>query len=180
MTNITTSPDNMTGAELQTLREACGLTREELGDLAHVQARTIKHWENGRSGVPADVATLVESLDSELNSEALRIAGRNYPHGAVLVRYSSAEDQAHYSSANNYPLGAHGAAIGRARQILQARTAPELVRVVWLRPEAYEAWHRETGATEPLHTFQPQYRWAVEQLSAQAVPHKADQPPTAQ
>ena len=35
-------PAHMTGAELQTLREACSLTREELGDLCNVAARTVK------------------------------------------------------------------------------------------------------------------------------------------
>jgi DNA-binding XRE family transcriptional regulator len=176
------TPDHMTGAELQTLREACGLSREELATAAGVQARTIKHWENGRAGVPADVATLVQLLDNEIDRQALRLSLRRNSHGPVLVRYSSAEDLARYSGeARPYPLGAHGASIVRARQLMQGNahslTPACAVRVVWLRPEAYEAWHQGTGTSEPLHAYRPQYLWAVEQLSAQAIPHKADQPP---
>ena len=53
----------ITGAELQTLREAAGLSRDALAELAQVQARTVKHWET-RTGaaVPADVAAIVTRL----------------------------------------------------------------------------------------------------------------------
>lgn len=87
--------DNMTGAELQTLREACNLTRENLGELAGVAARTIKHWEHGRSGVPADVADLIRRLDATVSiaangalraiKDAAATAGA-YPADIVLLR----------------------------------------------------------------------------------------------
>ena len=177
MTNNT--PDHMTGAELQTLREACGLSREELATVAHVQARTIKHWENGRSGVPADVAALVQVLDQAIEQEAKRLADQPHPLGPLLVRYSTSEDQVRYSLGKIFILfGTHSAAIGRARQMLRAKGGN--VRVVWMYPEAYEAWHKTSRAAEPLNSYRMQYLWAVEQVSAQANPFKSDQPPAAQ
>lgn len=53
----------MTGAELQCMREACAVSREELADLVGVQSRTVKHWESGRATVPADVAAIMVSID---------------------------------------------------------------------------------------------------------------------
>lgn len=60
----------LTGPELQSLREACHLSRDELGDLVGVQARTIKHWENGRAAVPQDVADRLGTLDDRLSHDA--------------------------------------------------------------------------------------------------------------
>ena len=61
---------HLTGAELQTLREACNLTRDELGALCGVAPRTVKHWESGRAGVPADVADVVARLDATIQHAA--------------------------------------------------------------------------------------------------------------
>ena len=77
----------LTGAELQTLREACNLTREELGELAGVAARTIKHWESGRAGVPADVAALAQRLDATIQQAA--------DQGARAVAQTSAAPRRH-------------------------------------------------------------------------------------
>jgi len=79
-----TTTHQMTGAELQTLREACGLTREHMAQLKGVQARTIKHWENGRAGVPADVQAYIEDVDDlisdEQSSEIDRLTAQAQPH----------------------------------------------------------------------------------------------------
>lgn len=57
---IDSGADHMTGAELATWREFAGLSREDLAHLAGVQPRTVKHWESGRAGVPADVQAIAQ------------------------------------------------------------------------------------------------------------------------
>ena len=65
----------MTGAELQALREACGLDRDQFGVLCGVQGRSIKYWEMGSSnhGVPADVSALVLELEAKVRKDAAAI-----------------------------------------------------------------------------------------------------------
>lgn len=46
----------MTGAELQMMRAACGLTRQNVADFAGVKLSSAKYFETGRGGVPDDVA----------------------------------------------------------------------------------------------------------------------------
>lgn len=160
--------DYMTGAELQTIREACNLTREELGTLARVQARSIKHWEQGRMGVPADVAALLLGMEHFAieQAQALAKAGR-----AALVRFSRPEDVARHSRQPT-PLGLQGAIIAKARAIMLAQDKP--CRVVWFRAELYDAW-RDGLADSPETLAQ----WAAAQVPVQSQPFKADQPPKA-
>jgi transcriptional regulator with XRE-family HTH domain len=115
MTPFTPYPDPLTGAELQTLREACNLTREELGDLAGVAARTIKHWESGRAGVPADVAALAQRLDATIQQAADQGAravaqasarqGGTAPADVVLIRYRSADHLRHVEHSRFHASG---------------------------------------------------------------------------
>jgi transcriptional regulator with XRE-family HTH domain len=178
--------DHMTGAELQTLREACGLTREEFADMAQVQARTLKHWESGRAGVPADVAALAVALDlvitrtaAELIANAQRAPGSD-GDAVALVRYRSAQDLPHLALVGGY-LGHphkgglfHGAAVTIARQALAAMG--QAVRVVWFEPDHFATWRAEHGADD---TPRARQEWAGGVLTLQAIPHRADQPPAA-
>lgn len=181
----------ITGAELQTLREACGLSREELGDLAHVQARTVKHWESGRAGVPADVAELVQGLDDSAQQaaeqacntirEQINAQQGALPQDLVLLRYNTAQDLARYRpDMAGLPASLHGAIVQRVRLALPfvagaGTVAAGLVcRVVWMRPEAYEAWR---SANRLPDTEATRAAWAAQQIEAQALPHRADQPP---
>jgi DNA-binding XRE family transcriptional regulator len=180
--------EHMTGAELQTLREACGLTRDELGALAGVQARTVKHWENGHSaGVPADVADVVRRLDAQLSSacnEGLQVlvaqaARKSWraPVDVVLMRYASAEDLARYrADMAGMPAGVHGALVSRLR--LMVPTLPGFagvaVRIVWMRSDDYEVWRQANVAPDSEATRD---HWAELQVDKQAAAHKADQPP---
>ncbi len=156
-----TYPEHMTGAELQTLREACGLDREEFADLASVQPRTLKHWENGRAGVPADVAQLARELDAACTQgaaamlERAQFEAQGAPDGVpvVLVRYKTPADM---PQGHNMPAGLQGAMVARVR--LELLRKGRAVRVVW-----HDAAH---GG-------------ALQQLQAQAVPHRGDQPPAA-
>lgn len=162
------SPDHITGAELQTLREACGLSREELATMAHVQARSIKHWEHGRMGAPADVAAMVQGLNLAID-RAAHIQAQTHQGGA-LIRYSSDADIKRFLGESlRFPLGAHGAIVGRAWAILKAQGKP--CRIVWMRPEVYEAWRQAAGFPDSPKTHQA---WATEQIAGQSAPFKAD------
>lgn len=188
--------DTITGAELQTLREACGLTREDFADLAGVQARTVKHWENGRAGVPGDVAALISRIDratgygaNALLQQAADAAPSSGGEAArvVLLRYSAEE-------AARYPAGGELARLGRLSGTQSAALRGAMVnraglglpwmpgyecfavRVVWMHGEAYEAWRAAQGLTDSEAT---RAAWAVGQVAAQARPHRSDQPPGA-
>lgn len=165
--------DHMTGAELQTMREACNLTREELATLAHVKARSIKHWEQGRMGVPADVAAMVATMEAHAAMMA-RLLADTSPD--VLVRFSSADDLTHASRpAQPIPLGLYGAIIGKAGAILRAQGKP--CRVVWFRAEHYAAWREASSLPDTPDMLA---KWATAQIPTQARPFKADQPPAFQ
>lgn len=179
-------PANMTGAELQTLREACGLSRDELGELTSVAARTIKHWEHGRTGVPADVAELVRKIDvlaSLAANEAMqsvRMAIEQagcMPDDVVMVRYRDAQDLAHYRpDMAGMPPALHGSIVNRLRLALPWLPGFERlpVRVVWMQPQAYEAWR---SACQLPDTEATRSQWAAQQIDTQALPHRGDQPP---
>lgn len=190
------TPENITGAELQSLREACHLTRDELGELCGVAARTVKHWENGRSGVPADVADLVRRVDASVSlagnealrqvSDAARLAGC-LPAELVLLRYS-AEEAARYRVADQLSSlgrlsGAQAAAlqgsiVNRVRLTLPWFTGFErvAVRIVWMQSDVYEAWRSVHKLADSEAT---RSQWAAGQVAVQAKPHRADQPPAA-
>ena len=184
MTTFTPYPDPLTGAELQTLREACGLSRDELGTLAGVAARTVKHWEHGRSGVPGDVADLVRRLDKIIEATSVeavdtyaqaiaRHAGASAPADVVLIRYRDADHLTHYHPVMaGQPAGVHGAIVQRVAHALRQRG--QLVRVVWMVPADYEAWRTRTGQHDTEAT---RAAWAADQIQHQARAHRADQPP---
>ena len=182
--HTTTHPPTLTGAELQTLREACHLSRDELGQLCDVAARTVKHWENGRAGVPADVAALVARLDATIQRAADQGAdvigagvlahGGAAPADVVLIRYRTAEDLARYRpDMAGQPAAVHGAIVARLAALMRGNI-PAPVRIVWMNPADYEAWrfHRQQPDSEATRAA-----WAADQLTAQAIPHRADQPP---
>lgn len=182
MKQINPYPDPITGAELQTLREACCLTRDELGELAGVAARTIKHWESGRAGVPADVAALVQRLDATIqqaadqgaHAMAQAIARQGTaPAEVVLIRYRSADDLAAYRpDMAGQPASVHGAIVQRLAATLRATGRP--VRIVWMDLDDYEAWRAAHGLADLEST---RAAWAADQVQHQAKAHRADQPP---
>lgn len=189
MTPFTPHPDPITGAELQTLREACNLTREELGELAGVAARTVKHWESGRAGVPADVAALVRSIDKKINvcvndAAAKIIAGiRHYgfsENSPVLVRYKSDEDLKAFGGSSFLGLSPHGAMIQRLSRVLAREPIIKSVRIVWFDRTRYLNWNDLDGKEHlDFESFrlEPVENWAERQVPTQAIPHRADQPP---
>lgn len=183
---MTTPPDHITGAELQTLRESCGLSREDLAGLARVQARTVKHWESGRAGVPSDVAALVARLDESISqavnqarhvlADPVKWSGTP-PADVVLMRYASAEDLARYRpDMAGMPAGVHGAIVARLRASLAwlPGFGGVPVRVVWMQRDIYEPWRTACQLPDDEAT---RSQWAAQQVAVQALPHRADQPP---
>jgi DNA-binding XRE family transcriptional regulator len=159
---------HLTGAELQSMREGAGLSREALAQLVGVQARTIKHWENGRAGVPDDVAHVAAKAAQRVATAAhrLRMQARRTHHGTpgfsetawgpdgephhlqigqatppapvVLMRYRETEHMHHTEAAAGFTADTHGAAVAQALQGLSLDNVP--TRVVWFDHAAYASW----------------------------------------
>lgn len=152
--------DYMTGAELQCLREACGLDRDQFGELCGVQGRSIKYWETGQAsgGVPADVANLVIKIESEVSEEADKQLQHfaKMPGQVVLMRTG----------------------VATANQVV-SRVYRELVRIgieariVSFDLKAFREW---LDSTRGRDTPASRQQWANLALKQQARPHKADQP----
>lgn len=189
----------MTGAELQTLREAAGLSREALAELVDVEARTVKHWENGRAGVPADVALVAQAAAQwvRVTAEKMKLeidiwTGKLKPMQinritargqrtittkprppVVLLRYRDTAHMHPGQRAQGQRADVHGAMVARVAQDLAAEGVR--ARVVWFDPDAYAAWvdAQRLADTPELHAH-----WAQGQaLAAQAIPPRGDQPP---
>jgi len=150
----------MTGAELQCLREACGLDRDQLGERCGVQGRSIKYWETGQSnhGVPADVAALVLELEAKVRQDADAIVD-NYlmtQPDPVLMRSGIPEQNA-----------------ANQRAFIELRRRGQAVRMVAFDHKAYITLIDATGAKDsPANRAE----WASQAVKSQAKPHRADQP----
>lgn len=176
--------DHTTGAELQTLREAAGLTREALAELAHVEARTVKHWETRKgAAVPADVAAIVNDAARWVGTAARlalqQIATSDHkPAEVVLIRYREAEHMHPADRARGLRPDIHGAML--ARLVLDLAADGIRPRVVWFDPGAYLAWQLQNlpEAGGPLNdTPEARAAWASWTINADAIPHPGDQPP---
>lgn len=189
----------MTGAELQTLREACGLSRDTLGLICSVQARTVKHWEGGRAGVPDDVAQAVRQVARWVAVESYDLAARimreadvlSYARpfftesqstegestAEVLVRYREPADMPANLRAAGVLPEVHGAML--ASVVLLLAGVPDLrLRVVWFDPAAYFEWLHAAGHKPSDDSEQLRSQWAtLRALPAQAMPPRGDQPP---
>jgi len=179
---VTLAHEYTTGAELQTLREAAGLSREALADLVGVQARTVKHWERGRAGVPADVAAEVQH-----RSEWVRVRARHMhtdarewlsqfddtPAGPlVFVRYQHTADMPP-ADRHKGAADCHGAAVAQVMQRLALDGVA--ARVVWFDVASFASWCQADHADD---TPAARQAWAeCAALPAQAVPARGDQPP---
>ena len=146
----------MTGAELQALREACGLDRDQFGQLCGVQGRSIKYWEMGASnhGVPADVAALIQELAAKVDAmTADAIARHAGASGVVLMRTADPIDNE-----------------VTKRVYLALRRRGKEVRLVAFDNKAYRATLRGKDTPDARQA------WAVRALKDQAKPHRQDQP----
>jgi len=146
----------MTGAELQALREACGLDRDQFGLLCGVQGRSIKYWEMGASnhGVPADVAALVQELADKVDAMA----------ADAIARHAGAADVVLMRTSD--PI-ANAVA---SRVYLALRQRGQDARMVTFDAKAYRA------TLQGQDTPAARQAWAVRALKDQAKPHRQDQP----
>ena len=150
----------MTGAELQCLREACGLDRDQLGERCGVQGRSIKYWETGSSnhGVPADVAAMVLEIDAQISKEA-----------ALQIQHYTGRDDDTVLVRTADPVKNEVA----SRVYLALRRRGQSVRIVAFDYQAYKALIEATGAKDsPANRAE----WARQAVKSQAKPHRADQP----
>lgn len=196
-----TTPDHMTGAELQTLREAAGLSREVLAGLANVQARTVKHWETRTgSAVPADVAAIVrqaaawvvQASREGLHAAILQAKGgpmsammayvmggvlppSDAPPDLVLIRYRESDHLHPQDRAQGLRADVHGAMV--ARLVLDLQAHGMRPRVVWFDPEDFAHWCDANRTNLPAGQQAARAAWAAQAIEAQAIPHPADQPP---
>ena len=149
----------MTGAELDTLRRACGWEREDLADLCQVQTRTIKHWQNGRATVPEPVARFVRAQAlwlQELTARTMReyadvlelakSSSAGEPLEVVLLRYKDAADLAGADAAEALTPATHAALTLRIMLALQAQGVE--VRIVWFDALAFGEWAYREGVSD--------------------------------
>lgn len=114
----------MTGAELKTLREACGLSVAWIAAHAAVQERTARYWEDSNTAVPQDVAKIIRHIDGLLtqsSNQALAQASQlTDTHGApqlvVLSRYRTDADLwAAHPDMQGMSVTTHAAILQRTR-----------------------------------------------------------------
>lgn len=162
----------MNGAELKTLREACGLSVPDMARLAvsprtgeSVGERTVRYWEAGSVPIPDDVAATIGKMDADFSTianqaldawrEAVQTSG--HPEAVYLVRYRENEDLWRFwPTMKGMPATCHGALINRARLLLVAAGAQ--VRIVWMEPGEYSQWLNGRKDSELLRSM-----WAAEQ-----------------
>lgn len=151
----------MTGAELQALREACGLDRDQLGERCGVQGRSIKFWETGNTnhGVPADVASLVLELADKVDVDSQMQIRRNLSDsGAPVVLFRTADPVKNQVALRVY---------------VALRSVGRHVRMIAFSYPAYRAW---LDANKTSDTPANKNAWALLQVKEQSKPHRADQP----
>lgn len=146
--------DYMTGAELQALREACGLDRDQFGEMCGVQGRSVKYWEM-RSGVPADVADLVLKLEAKVSNDVAEAINKLHTGSEEVVLMRGA-DPLKNAVSNRVFINLRGRGIQ--------------VRMVSFDYKAYRAQLRGQDTPEARK------QWARLALKEQAKPHKQDQP----
>lgn len=171
----------MTPAELRTLREALGLSHDDVAQLVKVQSRSVKFWEQGNQAVPADVAELLRDMDRNYTATAAQVTKTwamaiqvsSQPlQPIVLLRYASAEDVRHYRpDMGALPLTTHATLLNRIRLGLEARGV--VVRVVYMVPDEYEPWRR---AQQRDDNEDSRNAWAALQVAAQSLPRPRGQP----
>jgi len=156
----------MTGAELQCLREACGLDRDQLGVMCGMHGspkyppgRSIKYWETGASnhGVPADVVALVLGLEAQITRDTAEELERC--QGVAEVVLMRGADPVKNDIAS--------------RVYLELRRRGRVVRMVAFEHRAYRAW---LDAARGQDTPANRQAWARQAVTQQAKPHRADQP----
>lgn len=180
---MTTTP-TITGAELQTMREACNLSRTDLALLIQVSADDIAEWEGEQTVIPSRTAHVIAQLDKMVHigvdagikamkrSIATNRKGKT-PKEYTLLRYRSHADLVRFEPIfQDVPNEIHGAIVTRFRDAM--RHTPGLdtltIRVIWMEPEAYEAWR---NACQLPNNDTTRSAWAAQQIAAKATTYSA-------
>ena len=83
----------MDPGELQTVREALGLTTRHLAAILDVRDDTVRRWETGRDAIPVRVREEVESIEQDTAAAVAELVAalRHARDPAVLVYRTDAE-----------------------------------------------------------------------------------------
>jgi DNA-binding XRE family transcriptional regulator len=153
--------ERMTGDELATMRQACGLSRGDLATVVDVQNRTVKFWENGRIPVPQDVADVIRA--GSLAAAQLR---ESVDHGEILLMFTSYTDFNRFAAP--YSVDSPKLYGWIVRGMLANYPG---ARAVWMNTCAYDAWRGDRPDDLELRQA-----WAAGQVAVQAMPRPGAQP----
>jgi hypothetical protein len=88
----------------------------------------------------------------------------------VLVRYRTTHDlRRHRPDLPRWHASTWAAVVARVVQTLSTQGHP--VRVVWFDPQDYATWQQRSAPGASIDS------WCADAIKAQAMPHRADQPP---
>lgn len=109
--------ERMTAAELKVVREFLGLSGDWLASHLKVSGRTVRHWEEGKYGIPDGVRLEVESLEARTGEFVAGVinALMDLPDPGVLTYRSDAEYHA-ATPENAWPASWHRAVVARVAQ----------------------------------------------------------------
>lgn len=168
----------MTGAELKTIRESLLLSAQGLAErlaqdrlLPVGNVRTVQRWEEGARPVPEDIAAAVRALDAAVETMVQRGLGMvraavRQSAPVVLLRYESELDHRRYHPEDaraSMTHRLHTAALVRLRR--DAEALGQVVRIVSMDREAYEAWRFQAGLEDDPGT---RAAWGALQLTEPA------------
>jgi hypothetical protein len=116
----------MTSAEYRTLREACGLSKQNAATFHNVALRTIEHWEAGKNPVPDGAAEELRLLDLNIDGAVQhkldRFPASSQAKPFTLKRHRTAEE---YVGSRHHRLGlpfpCDGVVAARAADLLKRK-----------------------------------------------------------
>ncbi|HEX6518290.1 MAG TPA: DUF1870 family protein [Nocardioidaceae bacterium] len=113
--------ERMTPAELRVVREFLGLTPEWLAGHLGVSARTVRHWEAGKYGIPDGVRLEIEDLEARTAQFVAGCAGQlmDLPDPGVVVYRTDEEYRAAHPGVG-FPASWHRACVARIAQEVPA------------------------------------------------------------
>lgn len=137
----------MTAAEFRTIREALGLSPAQVAGMTGYALRTVQNWDEGTRRVPA----IVEQRLMEVEAAIEKTVAVSIPfisglglNSVCLVRYRTDADLHRYRpDMAGMPASLHAAMLARLRRELFRMGV--VSKIVYMRPDDYEAWRRRAG-----------------------------------
>lgn len=119
MTEYTDPPgmpddERMTPAEFKVVREFLGLTGDWLATRLDVSGRTVRHWEQGKYGIPDGVRLEIEDLERRTGEYVAGLVEKlmDLPDPVVVTYRDDAEYQAAHPD-REFPASWHRAVVAR-------------------------------------------------------------------